>query len=66
MSMVQMLAESKNNGYTELILPFNIRDRLVGDSGAAGDSPVRIPNRKQVAATEQTVQKEINISFPKS
>jgi len=57
--MVQQKACSLNcreskDGYTELLLPFNVRDRFVGGSGAAGNPPLRIPTHKQVAAAEQT------------
>ena len=56
--------ESKD-GYTELLLPFNVRDRFVGGSGAAGDPHLRIPTQMQVAAAEQT-SGAMHISFPKS
>jgi len=58
--MVQQMACSLNcreskDVYTELLLPFNVRDRFVGGSGAAaGDPPLRIPTQKHVAAAEQT------------
>ena len=54
-----------NDVYTELLLPFNVRDRFVGGSGAAGDPHLRIPTQMQVAAAEQT-SGAMHISFPKS